>query len=311
MLRAFLPFLLAASVVAAPIDRNEYLKLMRRGVDEIKSGEYEKAIATFKKLHELVPADPTAPYNIACALSLMGKKKEAVEYLKKSISLGFNDLKLLETDSDLENIRGEKGYKDALAELKKRIAEREAEARKKAEAEIREALRKKKPLFPFSFDLKDLEGKKLSLSALKGKVVLVDIWGTWCGPCRMEIPHLVELQKKYGKKGLVVVGLAFEGKAGEEAVRKVKQFAAKAGINYPLAVIDRAFLQRIPNFRGFPTLIFCDRAGKARFLHLGYSDSAKLAVWCEILLEHGKKKKSGAGKTKPRKEKARARKKWL
>ena len=310
MVRAFLPFFLAASVLAAPVDRNEYLKLMRRGVDEIKSGKYEAAIATFKKIRELLPADPTAPYNIACAFSLMGKKKEAVKYLKESISLGFNDLKLLETDSDLENIRGEKGYKEALSELKKKMAAREAEARKKAEAEIREAL-KKKPLFPFSFELKDLEGKKLSSAELKGKVVLVDIWGTWCGPCRIEIPHLVELQKKYGKKGLVVVGLAFEGKAGEEAVRKVKQFAEKAGINYPLAVIDRAFLQRIPNFRGFPTLIFCDRAGKVRFLHLGYSNYAKLAAWCEVLLGHGKKKRGETGKGKSRKEKAKARKKWL
>jgi thiol-disulfide isomerase/thioredoxin len=78
-----------------------------------------------------------------------------------------------------------------------------------------------------AWKLQDLNGKPLA--ELKGKVVVLDFWATWCGPCRMEIPGYIEMTKKYGKDGLVIVGASVD-QAGPEVV---KAFADKMGINYP------------------------------------------------------------------------------
>jgi thiol-disulfide isomerase/thioredoxin len=270
---------------AAPaVDQAAYVRLMQQGVDALKAGEYEKGLQAFKELEKLVPDDPTTAYNLACSLSLLSKKEEALAYLKKSVELGFANQELFETDTDLNNIRDEKGYAEALAAMKAKATERVEKARQEARAALREALAKDE-LYPLAFDGKDIEGKPVSLAELKGKVVLVDIWGTWCPPCVREVPNLVKLQKEYGPKGFAVLGLAFERVSDPaEALKKVQEFAKKAEVNYPCATVDREWLKQVPEFRAFPTLILVDRGGKVRFQHVGYSDYEVLAGWVEELL---------------------------
>src|SRR5436190_6816113 len=78
-----------------------------------------------------------------------------------------------------------------------------------AESEVAHLLKTTSP-FPFDFDLEDVAGNRVSKSDLAGKVLIVDIWGTWCPPCRMEIPHFVALNRKYNNQGLAIVGLIRE-----------------------------------------------------------------------------------------------------
>ena len=114
--------LLTVHVAAAPANPATYQRLTRRGIDALKAGQYEKGVEAFKELEKLFPQDSTAPYNIACGYSLLGKREEAMAYLRKAVSLGFPNLELFQTDPDLANVRGEKGYRQALAALKAKLA---------------------------------------------------------------------------------------------------------------------------------------------------------------------------------------------
>ena len=80
-----------------------------------------------------------------------------------------------------------------------------------------------------NFTLKDMNGQEVTLSAYKGKVILLDFWATWCGPCKIEIPWFVALQTKYGKDGLQVLGVSVD-----DTVDKLKPFADSLEMNYPV-----------------------------------------------------------------------------
>jgi thiol-disulfide isomerase/thioredoxin len=83
-----------------------------------------------------------------------------------------------------------------------------------------------------AWELKDLNGNAVKLSDFKGKVVILDFWATWCPPCRAEIPHFVELQDKYGKQGLVIVGISLD----EGGPGVVSSFVKANKINYPIVM---------------------------------------------------------------------------
>ena len=132
----------------------------------------------------------------------------------------------------------------------------------------------------FAFD--DLDGRPVrsSDSRFEGKVLLVDLWGTWCAPCLSEIPTFVDLQERLGDEGLVIVGVAFEGEEEqeEEAQKRrayLKEFVAEHGINY-LVLDGRAprdsdeALPGLKNVRGFPVEILVGRDGRVVDIRNGY-----------------------------------------
>jgi thiol-disulfide isomerase/thioredoxin len=88
------------------------------------------------------------------------------------------------------------------------------------------------PPAAWNTEIQALDGASFRLSDFKDKVVVIDLWATWCGPCRLEVPHLVELQKEYGAKGVEVIGLTTEDPEEDEA--KVRDFAREFRINYKL-----------------------------------------------------------------------------
>ena len=110
-----------------------------------------------------------------------------------------------------------------------------------------------------AFALKDIAGKPLSLASFKGKVVLIDFWATWCVPCRVEIPHFVELQKKYAAKGFSVIGISMD-----DTPEPVPAFAKKYGMNYPVVVGDAALGDKYGGILGLPTAFVIDRGGIIR-----------------------------------------------
>jgi cytochrome c biogenesis protein CcmG/thiol:disulfide interchange protein DsbE len=114
---------------------------------------------------------------------------------------------------------------------------------------------------------KDLDGKQLKLSDLKGKVVLLDFWATWCEPCKIETPWLIEFQKKYGPKGFTVVGIAMD-EGGQKIVQPYTQTAlfemedgSKQAINYPVVLGSDSLSDKF-GVNGFPTGVLISRDGK-------------------------------------------------
>ena len=124
------------------------------------------------------------------------------------------------------------------------------------------------------FTLKTLDGKEITLSKLKGKVVLIDFWATWCSPCRESIPHLVQLYKNYQKNGLELIGMNVD----KGDLNAVLNFVKSMDIPYPIAITPDAVMKDF-GVLGLPTTILIDKEGKVRDKITGFnSEIAKQMV---------------------------------
>jgi thiol-disulfide isomerase/thioredoxin len=140
--------------------------------------------------------------------------------------------------------------------------------------------------FPFDFEVTALDGTRLRLDDFRGRVLFVDFWGTWCPPCRAEIPAFVELQTKYGDAGLSVLGLNYERDENlPDAVDSINEFLLKQPINYPLAIGPPQVKASVPNFRGYPTTLLLDGHGKVRWKWVGGQSFATLEAAAKMLLK--------------------------
>lgn len=122
------------------------------------------------------------------------------------------------------------------------------------------------------FSLKDLQGREISSADLRGKVVLVDFWATWCQPCKKEMPGYQKLADLYGSRGFAVVGLKFDTMMD---IEDPVVFAKKIGVRYPLAVAADELKQKFGGIGGLPTTMIYDRQGVLRKKVVGfeYTDS--------------------------------------
>lgn len=126
-------------------------------------------------------------------------------------------------------------------------------------------------------DFELLDGTKFKLADHKGKVLLVNIWGTWCGPCRAEMPHLVEMQEKHGSNGFEVIGLNIgDGEGGIESNELIKPFVEKMKLNYTIARSPNestAKFMRFTKQTGVPQTLLIDREGNLRNVFHGGGNS--------------------------------------
>jgi thiol-disulfide isomerase/thioredoxin len=119
-----------------------------------------------------------------------------------------------------------------------------------------------------NFTMKDMNGKDVRLSDYKGKVILLDFWATWCGPCKVEIPWFVEFQQTYGAKGLQVIGVSVD-----DTVDKLKPYVAQFKMNYPvLQGLNHDDVQDAYGpMWGIPVTALISRDGKICAKHTGMS----------------------------------------
>jgi thiol-disulfide isomerase/thioredoxin len=133
---------------------------------------------------------------------------------------------------------------------------------------------------PLNYTIKDMNGADVKLSSFKGKVIVLNFWATWCGPCKAEIPGFVELQKQYAKD-LVILGLSVD-----DSVEKLRPYAAQYKINYPVLVgLGREDVQdAFGPLWGIPVSFVIGRDGRICKKHMGIASKAQFEREIKALL---------------------------
>ena len=116
-----------------------------------------------------------------------------------------------------------------------------------------------------NFTLADAGGTKVALADYKGKVVLLNFWATWCGPCKVEIPWFVEFNKKYKDRGLAVVGVSLD----DDGWKSVKPYLAEKKIDYTVVVGNDTVSKSYGDVDSLPTTFIIDQDGRIAFTHTG------------------------------------------
>lgn len=117
-----------------------------------------------------------------------------------------------------------------------------------------------------NFTFKDVDNRKVTLSEFKGKVIILDFWATWCVPCKAEIPGFIDLQKKYGGRGLQIIGLSVDDPAGT-----AKKYAGDMKMNYPVLLAEgkEEILQAYDPIPSIPVSVVIGRDGRICSKHVG------------------------------------------
>jgi peroxiredoxin len=117
------------------------------------------------------------------------------------------------------------------------------------------------------FTLKSNAGNNLRLQEQRGQVVLVNFWASWCGPCKLEMPHLNRLHDKYRASGVLLLGVNID-----EDPRTAQAATAKLGVKFPVLLDSDRAVSRLYDMGSMPATVLIDRDGRVRFLHRGYRE---------------------------------------
>jgi peroxiredoxin len=120
------------------------------------------------------------------------------------------------------------------------------------------------------FTLRQIDGPNLRLGEQRGSVVLVNFWATWCGPCRIELPHLARLHDKYRSSGFVLLGVNID-----DDPNAAKALATKLGLKFPVLFDSAKQVVAAYDLNAMPATVLIDRDGRVRHLHRGYKEGVE------------------------------------
>ncbi len=171
----------------------------------------------------------------------------------------------------------EKYFKERLVECYEKVGKDELARELLIELDPMQALMGQ--LAP-DFTLNDLSGKEVSLSALRGKVVIINFWATWCGYCKREIPDFIELNDEYGDQGFAMIGISTDRKG----IEVVESFVEKYKIDYPILMSDGKVELAYGEIVSLPTTFVIDKAGKVQRHYVGARGKAVIETAIKELL---------------------------
>lgn len=120
----------------------------------------------------------------------------------------------------------------------------------------------------YAFSLQTLEGEPITLKGYEGKVLLLNIWDTWCPPCKAEIPDFIDLYDTYRNQGLEILGVA----GGRNGLQAVADFVKEYGINYPIALATQDLFVGFGGVNAIPTTFLIDQKGNIHKKYVGYRE---------------------------------------
>lgn len=132
------------------------------------------------------------------------------------------------------------------------------------------------PVAP-DFTLRSLDGRNLRLREQRGQVVLVNFWATWCGPCRVEMPHLNRLWDRYRESGFVLLGINVD-----EDPRKAVDLVERLALGFPVLSDADKTVSRLYDLSAMPSTVLIDRDGRVRHVHKGYQDGLERTYDAQI-----------------------------
>ena len=256
---------------AATADFAALKKLFLEAREQTTNAEYAAAndsLATvLSRLPDTGPYDQNRKnvyYTMAGNHAQLGENDKALEKLEAAVQEGYWNDKVLAYDANFQALRNDERYQKIVDDA--RLG-----------------------LIKMALGNKDIHGNTLKMEDYRDKVIVFDLWGTWCGPCRREIPTLTQMQNKHGKDGLRIIGLTCErGNITEKTREKVKAFAMRNGINYTLVLLDQS-QQRAVELRSVPTKIYVGKNFTTRGRESGALPAHRIEGKILPLLKEGSK----------------------
>jgi len=208
--------------------------------------------------------------NLAKAHAINKNSSKAFDALNTAFEIGYTEFESVVNDPLLANLDQ--------TQLRDVVEVRQTAYREKVKQWSRRQLAGFNS-FKVDFDVANLNGGRISSDDTVGKVTVVDLWATWCAPCRDGIPHFVQLEENFGGKKVEVIGISMDDTEDPASVvDTVKSFAIDTGINYTLGVGTDAIKQQIPGKVLLPTTLFIDQTGTVRYVARGYHNYDQLAA---------------------------------
>ena len=243
----------------------------------------EGTIANNLKNNPMYPRESLASlskpvFHQAVAYAIKHKPEDAFRCLDEAFDLGFVEFDDVLRDEHLAGLADQ-------ARLKKVTRQAEDAYVNKVDAWSKQALKDFNP-FPFRLNVSGLERGRLEHDDFPGEVLVIDLWATWCPPCREALPHFVELSDEFSGDGVQVIGVSMDNPEDPASARAaVQQVKKEQQLNFPIGLGDHSVTDQLPGKQLLPTTVFVDRSGNVRYIATGVQDVYRLSAIAKTLAD--------------------------